>query len=151
MIKKLLFIMSTAFVANNIYADTTYVFCATKEKSWEWLKADGKYVSVSGEWKYISGNGGWKYVSGNDGWKYAKINPPNFHYFKIGNDVKVEDLQRQCIQQFGSSYIYAQPADNRSSGWYLFGIDDQNLSYGFYSNCYYQCTINEHIRKKFEL
>jgi hypothetical protein len=136
MIKKLLYVVGSVFIVNNIHADTTYVFCATKDRKWEWLKVDGKYVSVNGEWKH------------------ENIASVYFSYFKIRDEVKVEDLQRQCIQHLGASYIYAQPADNRFQDWAVFGIDEQNQSAGFHTHCYNvylnitTCVINEHINKR---
>jgi hypothetical protein len=112
MIKKLLYLVGSVFVVNNIYADTTYVFCATKDRKWEWLKVEGNYVYVNGDWKS------------------SMINSTKFYYFKISDDVKVEDLQKQCIQNLGSSYIYAQPANNSSRTWHIFGRDEQNLADG---------------------
>ena len=137
MIKKLITIISSVLFVNNIFAHSTYVICSTNERDWEWLKADNKYVSVSGEWKYV--------------W----INSTSFSYFKITDSVKVEDLQNKCINQFGTSYVYAQPSDNRFSKWNVFGTDDKNLSSGFYTYCHspwYQkfttCYTTERFNKK---
>lgn len=112
MIKKLCCLIGNVVVVSNIYADTTYVFCADENRKWEWLKENGNYVSVNGKWKK----------------KYQ--DETYYKYFQLENNIKVEYFVNKCKQKFGESFIYAQPANNRGSEWAIFGQSENNLSCG---------------------
>ncbi len=118
MLKKLLFVIGNMFVANPLYADTTYVYCATEDRKWEWLEVDGNYVTVNGKW-----NLAWIY--GEKGSRAIL-----FHYFKLTDNTILKDLQKKCSDQFGASYLYAQPADNKANYWHVFGMDNEHLLNG---------------------
>ncbi|KAB8037947.1 hypothetical protein GCL60_12305 [Silvanigrella paludirubra] len=127
MIKNLILISIILFFEKSIYADNTYVFCATEERKWEWLKVDNKYVSVSGDWNE------------------TEISLKNFHnnksfyflYFKIiDNTFNLKQLETECQKKFGNDYIFAQPGNYRfDNNWNLFGSNKDNLGSGFVSYC----------------
>ncbi len=97
-----------------VYADEAFVYCAQDKNNWYWLS--NKSVKVTGEWRNK---------------KMSQI--LNLRFFKIdGGNTAVQALQTQCIQEFGHKYKYAQPADSYFSGWYLFGIDDDNIIAGLF-------------------
>ncbi len=112
MLKKLCLLISSVFVVNNLYADTEYVFCADENRKWEWLKENGNYVSVHGEWKK------------------EYIDDIYYNYFQLENNIKVEELINKCKQEFGESFKYAQPADNKFSKWAIFGESENKISCG---------------------
>jgi len=120
MLKKLFLIVASVFVMNPIYADTTYVYCATQEKKWDWLTENGNYVSVRGEWETT--------ITYNKDSCYVFTN-----YFKITDGTKVVDLESKCRERFGNSYLYAQPSDNRFNRWHVFGEDEKIRYYGIFS------------------
>jgi hypothetical protein len=112
-VKNLFLMISSVFIVNNLYAETTHIFCATKEKKWEWLKINDQYVTISGEWK--------------QGIVSNKIcTSCHFVYFEPNFDF-VEALQKKCIEIFGIEYVYAQPANNRLNDWGVFGKENKNL------------------------
>ena len=117
MFKKLFFIIGSIFIATNTHADIAYIYCATPNMNWNWLKEMGDYVFVSGEWKS------------------GQIGSYRFNYFKITDNTNISNLQKKCVKQFGESYIFAQPADDTSTDWNLFGSDEINLSSGVIRHC----------------
>ncbi len=109
MIKNLFLILGSLFIVNNIHAENTYVICATKDKKWDWLKENGDYVTVSGQWK--TAQSGYNYYS----------------YFKLKDNTNINDLKNKCIEKFGISYIFIQPASNIYDDWMLFEMNEQFL------------------------
>jgi hypothetical protein len=95
-----------------IYPETTSIFCATKNRNWEWLKNNNKIAEINDEWITF---------------KKPTTSNLYFHlqYFRIneGRDM-LEKLQKKCANDF------AQPADNRLLTWTLMGINNQNVARG---------------------
>ncbi|WP_186649063.1 hypothetical protein [Fluviispira vulneris] len=111
-----LFMLTFSFFLyqHKTYADEAFVYCAHNKNNWNWLS--NKSVKVTGEWRHI------KFESKS----YLR-------YFKIdGGYNAIQVLQNKCKKEFGQSYKYAQPADSYFSGWYLFGIDDDDVIAGLY-------------------
>jgi hypothetical protein len=117
MFKKLFFIFGSIFITSNSHADIAYIYCATSEMNWNWLKEMGDYITVSGVWKS------------------GQIGSNRFHYFKLTDNTNVANLQKKCVKQFGEAYIFAQPADETATDWNLFGSDEKNLSSGVIRYC----------------
>ncbi len=115
----ILFMMNT-FSIQSVFAETTEVFCATNDKKWEWLRANNQIVSVSGEWIFFR-----KDITSN---RYL-----NIRYFKINGDWSdIEGFQKECIKNFGPSYVFAQVADSMFSNWYLIGVSNNSLAKGIF-------------------
>ena len=127
MFKKLIYFFLSGFIINCTYGATTYVFCANRNKQWRWLNSDSEYVSVSGEWKIMALKG---FV---------------YQYFELDNVASAEILQEKCKDQFGDSYIYAQPANSFADQWYGFGVKGCILYSGFFKYClnHYSCYFRE--------
>ncbi|WP_397601120.1 hypothetical protein [Silvanigrella sp.] len=126
MIKILLFILSNIFIMNEVYAEEIYVICTSRNKSWNWLVINNQFVSVNGEWQS----------------QYANINEDIYrviNYFQIEED-KVIEFQSECQKQFGPSFLYAQAAYSKFSGWFLFGKERKlfagvaKISYCFFTS-----------------
>ena len=127
MIKNLILISIIFFFEKRIYADNTYVFCATEERKWEWLKVDNKYVSVSGEWKESEIS--FKNLDTNKSFYFSYFNI-------IDNKYNLISLEKECQKKFGNDYIFAQPANYRfDNNWNLFGSNKDNLGSGFVTYC----------------
>jgi len=78
--------------------------------------------------------------------KKTELNSIIIYYFKIIDDTKSEELQRQCIKNLGASYIYAQAANNYANYWYVFGVDGKNLSNGFKTQFHFSSTYMDNFR-----
>lgn len=121
------------FFANNSFADTTEVYCATPNKKWEWLKQNGKIVSVKGEWVYFTK-------------EFSENRTLHLKYFKLDGDWRdIENLQNKCVDNYGSSYAYAQVANGFMSGWHLIGTDNTRVAKGVYelaNRCIFCFTRN---------
>ncbi len=103
---------SLFFFENKTYAVETYVYCADENGKWYWLS--GGTIKVSGYWDTASIRRGMY-----------------FNYFVITNGLdEVKALRDKCTKEFGTNYIYAQPADSSLQRWSLFAIDDDTFVKG---------------------
>ncbi len=96
------------------YAEEVYVYCAADKDNWHWLK--NKTVIVTGEWRM-------KRLQNSFYLEYFKI---------VGGLSVVHDLQKQCIEEFGQEYKYAQPANNIFTGWRVFGEQNGDFADGIF-------------------
>ncbi|WP_186648116.1 hypothetical protein [Fluviispira vulneris] len=99
-------------IADIACAGETYVYCADENKNWHWLS--GGTITVSGYWDTASVRRGLY-----------------FNYFIITKGLdEVKALRDKCVNEFGSNYIFAQPADSSLQRWSLFAINDDTFVSG---------------------
>lgn len=109
-----LYISSIFLNSKKVLADETYVICANQNKNWEWLEKGN--IKVRGTWKLnIIKNGFYN------------------HFILDERIVKYSSLTSQCIREFGSDYIYAQPSNHAFSNWTPFSLDDKQILPGHIS------------------
>ncbi|WGL60499.1 hypothetical protein QEJ31_02640 [Pigmentibacter sp. JX0631] len=107
---------------------TKFVFCATKEAKWNWLKDGcGNIITVKGIESFS--------LQKTEKTNYYQEKQRKVKYFKVTeNDPEnvIKEFQLNCINQFGAEYKLAQPAANIFSPWYPFGLSDDKIAPGIF-------------------
>lgn len=106
---KKIIVTAIAFVSiNSAHAEWTNVYCAKPDGShWDWLEDDDddNQVTISGQWGSATLSNG-----------------SSFEYFSVSeSDYLPANIQ--CKSKFSSDHV-AQPADNSSSYWALFQVNN---------------------------
>ncbi|BBH51878.1 hypothetical protein [Fluviispira sanaruensis] len=103
------------FIANDLYADETYIICSNPKGDWNWLEYGN--IKVNGTWKI-------KYQSPS----------LNFKYFILDSGVDTYAvLKKKCIDEFNGEFIYPQPVLSFSNKWAPFAKDEHIILPGLIS------------------
>ncbi|APJ03097.1 hypothetical protein [Silvanigrella aquatica] len=107
------FILNSIFI-NSYSQEYTYVFCSDNRDNWKWLlDANGNYIIIKGKWERF-------HVEGIFFTYFIPDDPLN----------KIFYLSRKCVNDFGIHYETPYPANNITSRWSLFALNNNHFYQG---------------------